>query len=283
MASIWKGSLAFGLVSIPVELRTAVREDHISFRLLHKEDQAPIKYERVCSADGETVPWDDIVKGYEFSKGKFVLMDDDDFTAAAPEASRNFEILDFVKQDEIDFRHFETPYFLVPSKGGDKAYALLREAIRNTSSIGIGTIIIRQKQHLAAVRVVGDALVMEIMRFANELVDAGEYTFPSDEHVRPQEVKMAEQLIATLAAPFEPEKYRDDYREKLMDVIRAKMKGKKIELPPEPKQEDTRVIDPMARLKESLDRGRQRPARRAAEPEPEPERKPARKSRRKLA
>src|SRR5687768_5761531 len=144
MATIWKGSLSFGLVTIPVEMRSAVRSDHISFRMLHAEDLAPVKYERVSSKTGETVPWGEIVKGYEYEKGKFVVLTDDDFRAAALETAKTLEILDFVKAEEIDPRYFETPYFLVPSKGGEKAYALLREAMRNSDGVGIGKIIIRQ-------------------------------------------------------------------------------------------------------------------------------------------
>jgi DNA end-binding protein Ku len=138
MATIWKGSVAFGLVNIPVEMRSAVRTDRISFRLLHEEDLSPIKYERVCQADGEPVPWNEIVKGYEYEKGKFIVMTDEDFEAAAIESSRTIDILDFVKEEEIDPRFFETPYYLVPTKGGEKAYALLREAIRESGTIGIG-------------------------------------------------------------------------------------------------------------------------------------------------
>ncbi|HJR42158.1 MAG TPA: Ku protein [Gemmatimonadaceae bacterium] len=256
MASIWKGSLAFGLVNIPVELKTAVRSDHISFRLLHEADLSPIKYERVCEAEGEQVPWSEIVKGYEYEKGRYVVMTDDDFKAAALESSRSLDILDFVKQEEIDPRFFDTPYYLVPSKGGEKAYALLREAIRSSGAVGIGKIIIRQKQHLAGVKVVGDALVLEIMRFAKELVDVNEFSFPGTEGVRPQELQMAEQLVASLAEPFDPEKYTDEYRENLMGIIRAKMKGKKIEMPEEEAREDTQVIDLMDRLRESLEMGK---------------------------
>ena len=168
MAAIWKGSLAFGLVNIPVELRTAVRADHISFRLLHQEDLSPVKYERVCQADGEPVPWNEIVKGYEYEKGKYVVMTDEDFKAAAIEGSKTIDIIDFVKEEEIDPRYFETPYYLVPAKNAEKSYALLREAIRSTGAVGIGKIIIRQSQHLAGIKVVGDALVLEIMRFSTE-------------------------------------------------------------------------------------------------------------------
>ena len=256
MAAIWKGSLTFGLVTIPVELKTAVRADHISFRLLHKEDLSPVKYERVCQAEGEPVPWNEIVKGYEYEKGKFVVITDEDFKAAALEQSRTIDILDFVKQEEIDPRYFETPYYLVPSKGGEKPYALLREAIRQTGMVGVGKIIIRQTQHLAGVKVIGDALVLEIMRFANELVDAKEFDFPSRQGVRPQELQMAEQLVANLAEPFDPTRYTDEYRANLMKVIKAKMKGKKVKLEePEGEARDSDVLDLMSRLRASLEEG----------------------------
>src|SRR5437868_9324426 len=178
MAAIWKGSLTFGLVNIPVELKTAVRADHISFRLLHEEDLSPVKYERVCSADGETVPWNEIVKGYEYEKGKFIVITDEDFKTAALEQSKTIDILDFVKQEEIDPRYFETPYYLVPTKGGEKSYALLRETIKRDDVVGIGKIVMRNTQHLVGIKVVDEALVLEIMRFANELVDEDEYKFP---------------------------------------------------------------------------------------------------------
>lgn len=257
MASIWKGSLSFGLVNIPVELRSAIQGDHISFRMLHEEDLSPIKYERVSASTGEPVPWNEIVKGYEYTKGKYVVLTDDDFKTAAMESSKTLEIVDFVKQEEIDPRYFETPYFLVPSKGGEKAYALLREAIRRTGSVGIGKIIMRQKQHLTGIKVVGDALVLEIMRFANELIDADSLNLPDAHLVRPQELQMAEQLVTSLAEPFDPSKYTDDYRANLMRVIKAKMKGKKAALTPEPEEpRDAQVIDLMTRLRESLGQGK---------------------------
>lgn len=259
-ATIWKGSIAFGLVNIPVELRGAVRSDNLSFRMLHETDLSPIKYDRVCQADGETVPWKEVVKGYEYAKGKYVVLTDEDFKAAALEASRVIDILDFVKQDEIDPRFFETPYFLLPTKGGEKAYALLREAIRRTESTGIGKIIMRQTQHLVAVRTVDNALVLEIMRFANELVDVDDLSFPASEGIRPQELEMAEQLIGNLTEPFEPEKYTDDYRANLMRIIRAKMKGKKVSFEePEREPADADVVDLMSRLRASLEQGKPKP------------------------
>jgi DNA end-binding protein Ku len=256
MAAIWKGSVSFGLVNIPVELRTAVRPDHISFRLLHKEDMSPVKYERVGQSEGEAIPWSDIVKGYEYEKGKFVVVTDDDFKAAAIEGSKTIDILDFVKEEEIDLRYFETPYYLVPGKGAEKSYALLREAIRSTKSVGIGKIIIRQHQHLAGIKVVGDALVLEVMRFATELVNSNEYNFPARSNVRAQELKMAEQLVENLAQPFDPSRYTDDYRANLMKLIKAKMRGKKIKLEePAEETEDSGVLDLMSRLRASLDQG----------------------------
>jgi DNA end-binding protein Ku len=253
MAAAWKGTISFGLVSIPVELRTAVQSDHVSFRMLHAEDLAPVKYERVCAKDGEPVPWGEIVKGYEYAKGKYVILTDEDFRAAALASSKTIDILDFVRAEEIDPRFFDTPYYVMPAKGGEKGYALLREAIRTTGSVGVGKLIMHQKQHLAAIKTVGDAMMLETMRFANELVDSSELSFPSSDLVRPQELKMAAQLVANLAEPFQPEKYTDEYRASLMKIIRAKMKGQKIEAAPVEEPESTTVIDLMSRLQASLE------------------------------
>lgn len=280
MAAIWKGSVTFGLVNIPVELRTAVRADHISFRMLREEDLSPIKYERIAQEDGEPVSWNEIVKGYEYEKGKFVVMTDEDFKAAAIEGSRTIDILDFVKEEEIDPRYFETPYYLVPSKGAEKSYALLREAIRSTEAVGIGKIIMRQTQHLVAVKVIGDALVLEIMRFSNELVKPDEYTFPGRDQVRPQELRMAEQLIGNLAEPFDPSKYTDEYRSNLMKIIKGKMKGKKVKLAGKEEEVDSGVLDLMTKLRASLEQGSDRKTKRATKKAPA---KRARSAKRKTA
>lgn len=285
--SIWKGALSFGLVNIPVELHTAVRsEARLSFRQLHKKDLSPIKYDRVCAKEEKSVPWDEIVKGYEYSKGKFVVLDDQDFKAATIESSKTIEIQDFVKSEEIDPRYFESPYYLLPQKGGDKAYALLREAIRNTGMVGIGMVTMRtNSQHLVAIKVVENALLMEIMRYADELVDSSSFTFPTTENVREAELKMAEQLVATLADTFQPEKYSDTYRDNLMRIINAKMKGKKIEVEEPEEPEATNVIDLMARLQESLAVGKKgkKPKKAVESVEQEAEAKPAKRKRRKSA
>ena len=276
--SIWKGAISFGLVNIPVELHTAVRsEARISFRQLHKKDLSPIKYDRVCAKEEKSVPFDEIVKGYEYSKGKFVVLDDEDFKAASIESSKTIDIQDFVKADEVDPRYFESPYYLLPQKGGDKAYALLREAIRSTGMVGIGMVTMRSNsQHLVAIKVIDNALVMEIMRYADELVDSSSFTFPGPEHVRDAELKMAEQLVNTLADSFQPEKYSDTYRDNLMRIINAKMKGKKIEVEEPEEPEATNVIDLMARLQESLAQGKKaKKPKKAAEAEDDAEEKPA--------
>ena len=256
MASIWTGALTFGLVNIPVSLASAVRAaEKTSFRQLHKDDLTPIKYERVCPTDGEVVPWNEIVKGYEYTKGKYVVVTPEELAKVKTPSSKAVEMMDFVKSDEIDPRYFDTPYYLVPQKGGEKPYALLREALENTNMVGIGKLTLRQKEHLVAVRPIGDALVLEIMRFEDELVAPEDLRFPNAEEqkVRPQEIAMAEQLIGNLAEPFDPSKYHDEYEEKLKTLLRAKLKGKKLPDDGEvEKPEKTAVIDLVARLQESL-------------------------------
>src|SRR5216684_7395134 len=158
--ALWKGSISFGLVNIPIELHTAVRDHRPKFRMLHATDKSPVKFERVCIRDGHAVAWADLVKGYEYSKGHFVVLTKEDFQAAAVEKTRAVDIIDFVKAEEIDDRFFETPYYLVPSKGGEHAYALLREAMRETKRVGIAKFILRETLHLAAVEVIGEALVL---------------------------------------------------------------------------------------------------------------------------
>lgn len=257
MRPIWTGAITFGLVNIPVRLQSAVRaKEKVSFRLLRKDDNSPIKYERVAK-DGETVPWKDIVKGYEYTKGKFVVLDDDDFKAAAVESSKTIEILDFVDADAIDPRFFETPYYVTPAKGGEKAYALLREAIKQTGKVGIGKVTMRSNSmHLVGLKAVDDAILLEIMRFGEELVDSSELEFPRDAAVRPQELQMATQLVENLSSEFDPSKYTDDYHDNLMKIIKAKMKGKKIEVAEAEEPEGTKVVDLIARLQESLELGR---------------------------
>src|SRR5262245_56368096 len=231
--AIWKGSISFGLVNIPIELHTAVRDHRPRFRMLHAKDKSPVRFERVCVRDGKPVAWEDLVKGYEYEKGHFVVLTKEDFQAAAVEKTRTVDIIDFVKTDEIDDRFFETPYYLVPTRGGEHAYTLLREAIRESGRTGIAKFILRDAQHLAAVEVIDQALVLSVMRFADELVDTAQLDFPPATGLRKPEVDMAKALVNSLAAEWSPEKYTDQYRENLMRIIQAKLKGEEVALAPD--------------------------------------------------
>jgi DNA end-binding protein Ku len=251
--AIWKGTLAFGLVNIPIELYSAVRDHRPKFRLLHAKDESPVQYERVCQREGKSVAWEDLVKGYEYQKGQFLVLTKDDFKTAAVEKTKTLDILDFVDPDEIDERYFETPYYLQASKGADRSYALLREAMRESGKVGIAKIILRDTQHLAAVEVIDDALVLTMMRFADELASLEEFTFPSASGIRPAELKMAVQLVENLSAAWQPEKYTDEYVENLMRVIRAKLKGRKPKLVERETPRGADVVDLMTRLRASLE------------------------------
>ena len=263
--SMWKGSLAFGLVNIPIELYSATRDHRPKFRLLHAKDEEPVRYERVCQKEGKPVAWEDLVKGYEYAKGQFVVLTKDDFKTAALEKTKTIDILDFVDPKEIDERYFETPYYLEPGKGADRAYVLLREAIKASEKIGIAKIILRDAQHLAAVEAIGDALVLTMMRFADELADLSDFNFPKKADLRAGELKMAQQLIENLVSEWQPDKYTDEYKENLLRVINAKVKGRKPRLVAEdttPQQAE--VVDLMARLRASLEGKKAGSAKKAA-------------------
>jgi DNA end-binding protein Ku len=251
--SIWKGAIAFGLVNIPIELYSAVRDHRPKFRLLHAKDEAPVRYERVCQTEGKPVKWEDLVKGYEYEKGQFVVITKDDFKTAAIEKTKTIDILDFVDPEDVDERYFETPYYLQPGKGADRAYALLREAIRESGKIGIAKIILRDAQHLAAVEAIDQAIVLTMMRFADELADLDDFKFPAAKDIRPPELKMARQLIDNLSASWEPGKYTDEYRDNLMKVIQGKIKGRQPKLQGRETKQSADVIDLMTRLRASLE------------------------------
>lgn len=251
--SIWKGAISFGLVNIPIELYSAVRDHRPKFRLLHAKDQAPVRYERVCQTDGKPVGWNDLVKGYAYEKEQFVVITKDDFKTAAIEKTKTIDILDFVDAGEIDERYFETPYYLQAGKGADRAYALLREAIRDSGKIGIAKIILRDAQHLAAVETIGQAIVLTMMRFGDELADLDDFRFPAAKGIRPPELKMAMQLIDNLSAKWEPGKYTDEYRDNLMKVIQGKVKGRRPRLQERHTKQPADVVDLMTRLRASLE------------------------------
>ena len=250
--AIWTGSLSFGLVNIPIEVHTAVRDQRPHFRMLHAKDRSPINFERICQKDGKSVAWNDIVKGYEYEKGHFVVLDKEDFAAAALEKTRRIDVLDFVEAQAIDDRYFDKPYYLTAKKGGEVAYALLREAMNESGRIGIAKFIMRETQHLAAVEGIGDALVLSTLRFADALVDTSSLSFPSGKNLKKTELNLAKTLVENLAAEWDPDKYTDDYQENLMRVIKAKMKGKEAKLVTDERPRDSNVIDLMERLRASL-------------------------------
>jgi DNA end-binding protein Ku len=260
--ALWKGSLSFGLVNIPIELHTAVRNHRPKFRMLHAKDKSPVRFERVCIRDGHPVAWEDLVKGFEFQKGHFVILTKEDFKAAALNKTRTVDIIDFVKAEAIDDRYFETPYYTVPTKGGEHAYALLREAIRESGRIGIAKFILRDAQHLAAVEAIDQAIVLSVMRFADELVDPSQLEFPSAGGMRKAELEMAITLVNSLAAEWDPAKYTDEYRENLMRIIKAKMKGKEVKLEASAEPRQAEVVDLMERLRRSLEQSGKGGARR---------------------
>jgi DNA end-binding protein Ku len=251
--AIWKGSVAFGLVNVPVELHPAVRDHRPRFRLLHAKDESPVEYQRVCREEGKPVAWEDLVKGFEVERGRFVILTKEDFETAALERSRTVDILDFVDEVDIDDRFFESSYFMVPSRGAEHAYAVLREALRKSGKVGIGRVILRNVQHLASVGTVDRALVLTLMRFSDELVDAGTFSLPNAK-IDAREIKLAESLIDHLTSTWEPEKYTDQYQENLMRVIKSKLKGKKAKLVEPTEKRSAEVIDLMTRLRESLER-----------------------------
>src|SRR5687767_5809318 len=253
MRAMWKGSIAFGLVNIPIELYSATRDHRPRFRLLHAKDESPVHYERICQSDGKPVAWEDLVKGYEYEKGRFVVLTKDDFRAAALEKSKSIQIQDFVEPAAVDDRYFETPYYLLPAKGASGAYALLREAMRKSGRIGIAKIILREKEHLCAVEAIENALVLTMMRFEEDLVDTGAFEFPGKAEARAKEVDMAVQLVEHLAADWDPGKYKDEYQKKIMGVIDAKLKGEKIEVPADRPARASNVVDLMSRLQQSLE------------------------------
>jgi DNA end-binding protein Ku len=249
---IWRGSLSFGLVAIPVQLHTAVREHRPKFRLLHAKDKSPIKYERVCQRDGKPVAWEDLVKGYEYERGRYVVLTKDDFKAAALEKDRRVQVSDFVPSDAIDDRYFDQPYYLLPDKSGEHAYSVFQQALAETGRVGIGKIVMREKQHLVAVESIAGRLVLTMMRYADEVVDTPEVTGLDKVKVPARELKLATDLIEALAADWEPEKYSDDYQKNLQAVIKGKIKGETVVLEDDEQALGADVIDLAERLRRSL-------------------------------
>jgi len=253
--AIWKGSISFGLVNIPIALYPATRREELRFRLLRKSDLSPVNYKRVAEKDGKEVSWDQIVKGYEYEKGKYVVLKAEDFERVDLEATQTVDIQDFVDQEQIDPMFFYKPYYLEPQKGGDKAYVLLRDALKESNKVGIAKVVIKTRQYLAGVKPEDGALVLELMHFADELADPGKLHVPKKTEVGKREMNMAKSLIDSMSSKWDPEKYKDEYREALMDVIEEKVEagGKEIKEKPKKAPKPTKVIDLVSVLQKSLD------------------------------
>ena len=271
MRPIWKGALTFGLVTIPVGLYSATARGDISFRLLHAKDKSPIAYRRVCAEENVEVPWSEIVKGYEYEKGQFVVMSETDFEQADVEATQTIDIRDFVRSDAIPATYFEQPYYLEPQQTGTKAYALLREALRRSGRVGVATVVLRQREHLAAVQAAGDAMTLTTMRFAHEIAAPSGLDLPADAGLDRREIDLALQLVGTLEGPWQPEKYRDRYRDALLAAIERKLEGRTVAPAERGGRAPTKVVDLMSALEASLKaqpkrEGARAPGRREAAP-----------------
>jgi DNA end-binding protein Ku len=273
---IWTGSISFGMVNIPVKLFSAVSHKEVRFHMVHDADGARIKQKRVCSADGKEVPWEHIAKGYEVSSGQVVVIDPEELERLDPKATRSIDIEAFVNLGEIDPLFYESSYYLVPDRQATKAYSLLVSAMKDSQRVGIARFVLRAKQYLAAVRPVGNVLMISTMLYADEIVPQSRLEGIPEKLPTPKEpeLKMAEQLVESLSTRFEPEKYHDEYREKVLDLIKRKAKGERISLPRAPR-EPAKVVNLLDALKASLEQTRRPP--KASFPAKQPRRAGARK------
>jgi len=264
--AIWSGAISFGLVSVPVRMFTATESRELRFHFLDRRDMSPVGYEKVSKESGKTVPPEEIIRGFEIQKGQYVPIEDEDLDRLDIELTHSIDICDFVDLDEIDPIYFRKAYYLLPQEGAEKPYRLLVRALEETGKVGIAKVVIRNKQHLAALRAYDGRLVLETMYYADEIRQPE--SVDGSARLREAEVEMAKSLVENLSDSFTPDKYDDTYREELMALIRAKAKGKKL---PEPKEEeDGEVVDLMAALRESVEQTKKdrkktkRPAKKAS-------------------
>ena len=256
---IWKGNISFGLVNIPITLYTAEQKQELNFKLLDKRTTSTVRYERVNEQTHQEVPWDQIVKGYEYNPGTYVVVTEEDFKNAAVEATQTIAISDFVSLDSIEYVYFEKPYYVVPQKKAEKGYVLLRETLKRTRKVAVAQVVIRSRQYLSALIPQGNALVLNLLRYSRELRDPSEFSFPAggleEYKVTEKELEIAEMLVESMSAEWEPSRYHDEYREALMDWIEKKARAGGA-IPAEPaetrERETGKVIDMMELLKQSV-------------------------------
>src|SRR5919197_4460693 len=253
MRPTWKGSISFGLVYIPIAVYPATREEKLSFRQLRKSDLSPIRYKKVAEADMKEVAADQIVKEFEYERGRYIALKDEDFEKVRIESTHSIDITDFVELDQVDPKFFYKPYFLEAQKGGEKAYALLHKALSGTGKIGIAKVVIANREYLAAVKPDGLFLILELMHFATEVLTPEELNRPVTQ-LSEKELKMAQALIDSMAGEWQPEKYRDQYRDALMEIIESKAKNKELPAPTPAAPRATNVVDLVKVLQESINR-----------------------------
>ncbi len=259
--ALWKGAISFGLIHIPVDLYSAESSQHLNLDMLDKRDFAPIGYKRVNKTTGKEVEWKDIVKGYEFEDNQYVVLSEQDIKRANPEATQTIDILAFIDAEEISPIYFEQPYYLTPAKGGDKVYALLRETLKESGKIAIAQVVIRVKQHLAALMPIGDMIVLNLLRYAEDMHSVDQYKVPGSQKgktsVSPKEVQMALSLVEGMTEKWNPKLYKDNYRNDLLKLIEKRIKSKQTKVldestPPEA-ESSSNIIDIMALLKQSIE------------------------------
>jgi len=265
--AIWKGSIDFGLVNIPVRLHTAENSNSLAFDLLDKRDFSRIRYRRVNEKTGKEVPWDNIIKGYEYKKGEYVALSDADFARANVEATQTISITDFVDLSSISPLYYDKPYYLEPLKNGQRAYTLLREVLHDTGKVGIAKVVIRSREHLAMVLTEGPVLILELLRFPDELRDLSRLDLPKPgakgTAISPQEIKMAERLVETMIGKWQPEKYRDEHRDDLMKIVDEKVESGKTKIvetamPAARREQRGKVVDIMHLLRQSVEQAGKR-------------------------
>jgi len=253
MRPIWKGMISFGLINIPIKLYNATEEKHFDFHLLSKSDMCPIKYKKVCESTGEEVPFKDIVRGYQFEKGSFITIDDNDIKSIATKRSQVIEIYEFVDRQEIGWKYLEKPYYIEPDKGAKKTYALLKETLKKTGKVGLAKFVMHTKEYLVAITVEDDLLTLNHLRFPDQLLPASELDLPEKNDFTQKELAIAIMLIKELSTGFNPKRYKDSYSNEMRAMIAKKIKGEPIHVKAVEMPMPTLVQDIMSKLKESLE------------------------------
>ncbi|MEN1928052.1 Ku protein [Luteimonas sp. MJ250] len=290
---IWTGTLSFGLLNVPVSLMSGERRVDLSFRMLDSRDNHPVRYERVNAETGEEVPWKDVVKAFEYDKGSYVVLEKDDIRSAASESHETVEVENFIDATDIPPQFFEKPYILVPAKKAEKGYVLLRETLRDTGKAGIARVVVRTREYLCAVLPQGDALILMLLRYPQEIVDPADHRLPEgntgDYRITDKELEMAKQLIESMSGDWDPSGYKDEFRERLEKVIRDRMKSQGVVARPDDEERDvpedatTNVVDFMALLEKSIGSKRRTPAKKAAKGAKKSAAKAAKKTTKKAA